>query len=54
VEPTGDVAQFIAEVDHPLKDGVETLRTAILGADPRITEHVKWNARATGTPGCTA
>jgi hypothetical protein len=54
VEPTGDVAQFIAEVDHPLKDGVETLRTVILGADPGITEHVKWNARATGTPGWTA
>jgi hypothetical protein len=44
VEPAGDVGQFMAELDHPLEDGVETLRTAILGADPGITENVKWNA----------
>jgi hypothetical protein len=44
VEPAGDVAQFMAELDHPLKDGVEMLRSAILGADPGITEHVKWKA----------
>ena len=39
-----DVDRFMAALDHPLKDGVERLRTAILAADPAITEHVKWNA----------
>jgi hypothetical protein len=34
----------MAGLDHPLKEGVATLRGAILAADPGITEHVKWNA----------
>ena len=39
-----DVDRFMAELDHPLKEGVVDLRRAILAADPGITEHVKWNA----------
>jgi len=39
-----DVDEFMAGLDHPLKEGVATLRRAILAADPGITEHVKWNA----------
>ena len=39
-----EVDQFLAVLDHPLKAGVEQLRAWILGADPGITEHVKWNA----------
>lgn len=31
-------------LNHPLKDEVERLRTAILESNDRITEHVKWNA----------
>jgi len=39
-----DVDVFLAELDHPLKTTVERLRLAILGCDPDITEHIKWNA----------
>ncbi|WP_018349948.1 DUF1801 domain-containing protein [Longispora albida] len=38
------VDQLMATVTHPHKDAVEYLRTAILAADPEITEQVKWNA----------
>src|ERR687889_432487 len=31
-------------LDHPLKEGIERLRVAILDSNERITEHVKWNA----------
>jgi hypothetical protein len=44
VSVSSDVDQFMAELDHPLKEGVVDLRRAILAADPGITEHVKWNA----------
>jgi hypothetical protein len=44
VSVSSDVEQFMAELDHPLKEGVVGLRRAILAADPGITEHVKWNA----------
>jgi hypothetical protein len=42
--PSAEVEQYLAELQHPLKEGVLQLRAAILGADPGITEHVKWNA----------
>jgi hypothetical protein len=31
-------------LNHPLKEGVEQLRTAILDSNDQITEHIKWNA----------
>ena len=31
-------------LDHPLKEEVERLRTAILDSNDEMTEHVKWNA----------
>ncbi|MET0763463.1 MAG: DUF1801 domain-containing protein [Blastococcus sp.] len=34
----------MTELDHPLEDGVEQLRTAILECNPGITEHIKWKA----------
>lgn len=39
-----EVDAFIAGLEHPHKKGIEILRKAILAADPRITEAVKWNA----------
>lgn len=30
--------------EHPHQDGIDRLRKAILGIDPRIIEEVKWNA----------
>ncbi len=31
-------------LDHPLKDGIERLRAAILDSNAQITEHIKWKA----------
>jgi hypothetical protein len=38
------VDAFLAALEHPHKKGVQALRQAILGVDPRIREEVKWNA----------
>lgn len=38
------VDELMRGLDHGHKDAVEYLRSAILAADSRITEHVKWNA----------
>jgi hypothetical protein len=38
------VDALVAALDHPLKAVIEDLRPALLAADPRITEQVKWNA----------
>jgi hypothetical protein len=42
--PGGDVAAFIAALEHAHVDAVAALRTIILAADARITEGIKWNA----------
>lgn len=39
-----EVDNYLATLDHPLKAGVEQLRSAILAANGDISEHVKWNA----------
>ncbi len=41
---TPEVADFLRELSHPLKDGIVSLRAAILASDEHITEHIKWNA----------
>jgi len=41
---TPEVADFLRELSHPLKDGIVSLRAAILASDDQITEHIKWNA----------
>jgi len=38
------VDTYLAALVHPHKKGVQALRKAILGADARIREEVKWNA----------
>ncbi len=38
------VAEFLQELEHPMKDGILKLRTAILASDDEITDHIKWNA----------
>ena len=35
---------FLAKLDHALKPQIIALRPIILGADPSITEGIKWNA----------
>ena len=41
---TQEVDRFMGKLDHPLKEGIEQLRAAILGSNDQITEHIKWNA----------
>jgi hypothetical protein len=48
---TEGVEAFLASLDHPLKPEILAVRQVILGADPSITEGIKWNVpsfRATG------
>lgn len=42
--PTGDVEAFLGALDHPRLAEIRALREIILGADPSITESIKWNA----------
>ena len=39
-----EVDRFMERLNHPLKEGVEQLRTAILDSNNQITEHMKWKA----------
>lgn len=36
--------RYMAALVHARKAEIETVRALILGADPRVTESVKWNA----------
>ena len=38
------VAQFLEELQHPLKREIEVVRKIILSADERLSEQIKWNA----------
>jgi hypothetical protein len=38
------VDAFLAELEHPLKAELETLRRIILGVSPAIRDGIKWNA----------
>jgi hypothetical protein len=42
--PAETVDQFMAALEHPQKAEIAALRAIVLGADPAITEHIKWNA----------
>jgi hypothetical protein len=39
-----EVDLFMERLNHPLKEGVEQLRAAILDSNDHIAEHIKWNA----------
>ncbi|PYI53334.1 DUF1801 domain-containing protein [Paenibacillus flagellatus] len=38
------VADFMIKLDHPLKNEIEEVRAIVASADPRLGEHIKWNA----------
>lgn len=38
------VETFLASLEHPLEQEILALRKIILGADPSISEGIKWNA----------
>lgn len=42
------VADYLAELDHPLRPVVEWLRSTLLAADPALNERIKWNAPSFG------
>lgn len=39
-----DVPAFMSQLDHPLKEEMEAVLLLIRGADPTISEGIKWNA----------
>lgn len=39
-----EVDAYMATLEHPMRADVEKLRSAILGADQRVSESIKWNA----------
>lgn len=41
---TGDVGAFLAALEHPFKREILAVREIILGADPGVSEEIKWNA----------
>ncbi|SFL78884.1 DUF1801 domain-containing protein [Geodermatophilus ruber] len=41
---SADADRLVQELDHPLEEGIEELRQAILDVDPDLTEQVKWKA----------
>ena len=38
------VEQFMQALDHPLKAEIDALRALVKGANPGLTEQIKWNA----------
>ncbi|MCM3765073.1 DUF1801 domain-containing protein [Neobacillus niacini] len=38
------VAEFLNNLEHPLKEVIEAVRKIVLSTDHKITEHIKWNA----------
>jgi hypothetical protein len=38
------VAEFLRDLDHPLKKEIEDVRRIILGVSPAIGEGIKWNS----------
>lgn len=43
-DDNASVTAFLDALDHPLKPVLEAMRTAILAADRRVTEGIKWKA----------
>ena len=37
------VADFLYQLQHPLRSGIDLLRNIILSADDSLTENIKWN-----------
>ena len=43
-DPHQQVAEFLKNLEHPLKKEIEAVRQIILNANKELTEHIKWNA----------
>ncbi len=44
VKPDSEVSEYLRELKHPLKPGIEALRELILAVSPAIQEGIKWNS----------
>jgi len=44
VQEINEVDAFMRKLVHPLKAELEAVRSIILGANPKISEGIKWNA----------
>jgi hypothetical protein len=43
-DESAEVNAFLTALTHPQKEGILTVREWLREADPRLTEHIKWNA----------
>jgi hypothetical protein len=41
---SAEIDAFMAKLKHPLKADIATVRAIMLGASPKISEELKWNA----------
>jgi hypothetical protein len=48
---TAEVDAFLDSLEHAELAGIRSLRAAIVAADERIVEHIKWNAPSFGVGG---
>lgn len=44
VDGTAIVESYLRDVDHPFKAEMQAVRQIILGASPKLSERIKWNA----------
>ena len=44
VNKTGEVDEFMSQLEHPLKKEVQTVRDIIKSVNKEITEEIKWKA----------
>jgi len=48
---TGEVDAYLDSLEHAELAGIRSLRSAIIAADDRLVEHIKWNAPSFGVGG---
>jgi hypothetical protein len=48
---TAEVDAFLESLEHTELAGIRSLRAAVVAADERIVEHIKWNAPSFGVGG---
>ena len=48
---TNEVDKWFEKYDNPMKDNVQRVREIIMGADPRMTECIKWQSPTFGFQG---
>nr|WP_315219454.1 DUF1801 domain-containing protein [uncultured Flavobacterium sp.] len=44
ITKSGEVTEFLDQLNHPLREEIEELRKIILASNKNLTENIKWNA----------